>query len=232
MPKKRFIPSFFSRFVISYVWLLYPALLLILMGIRFPEEKLLHGLTFAFTLFALDVVVLLTVRYRAVIALVVLLILAGCAGAVYTLRWRGDHRYISEVQSITAYRYADNPDYVRFEIRGRIRNWYYDGGVYENVVMTGYEPGGEIRYTRFASRSEPITISRRATSFTIRLDVDATSYVWGPSVEEYPFVLRYLTGREEWRKNAVFMNDFRRVPVRWEEPREVADCLLDGLPEA
>ena len=57
MPKKRFIPSFFSRFVISYVWLLYPALLLILMGIRFPEEKLLHGLTFAFTLFALDVVV-------------------------------------------------------------------------------------------------------------------------------------------------------------------------------
>lgn len=226
MPKKRSIPSFFSRFVISYVWLLYPALLLILMGIRFPEEKLLHGLTFAFTLFALDVVVLLTVRYRAVIALVVLLILAGCAGAVYTLRWRGDHRYISEVQSITAYRYADNPDYVRFEIRGRIRNWYYDGGVYENVVMTGYEPGGDIRYTRMASESEPLTISRRGAAFTIRLDVDVSSYEWGPPVEEYLYVLRYRTGRETSIKSAVFMNDFRRVRIRWEEPCMVDDCLL------
>lgn len=226
MPKKRFIPSFFSRFVISYVWLLYPALLLILMGIRFPEEKLLHGLTFAFTLFALDVVVLLTVRYRAVIALVVLLILAGCAGAVYTLRWRGDHRYISEVQSITAYRYADNPDYVRFEIRGRIRNWYYDGGVYENVVMTGYEPGGERMYFRMASESEPLTISRRGTAFTIRLDVDVSSRNTDLTVEEYIFQLRYHLDPTKAHECALRMRDFRRVRIRWEEPCMVDDCLL------
>lgn len=235
MPKKRVLASFFHRFFVPYCWVLYPVLLLlilILVVFREQGEKLLFAGIFVVAVIALLLVFLLTKRRRAAAALVVLLILSSGAGVLDTWYWSQYHQFVSEVQSITAYRHAGNPDYVRFEIRGRIRNWYYDDEVYEDVVLTGYEPGGEIRYTRFASRSEPITISRRATSFTIRLDVDATSYVWGPSVEEYPFVLRYLTGREEWRKNAVFMNDFRRVPVRWEEPREVTDCLLDGLPEA
>jgi len=36
----------------------------------------------------------------------------------------------------------------------------------------------------------------------------------------------YRTGRETSIKSAVFMNDFRRVRIRWEEPRAVDDCLL------
>lgn len=138
----------------------------------------------------------------------------------------GDHRYISEVQSITAYRYADNPDYVRFEIRGRIRNWYYDGGVYENVVMTGYEPGGERMYFRMASESEPLTISRRGTAFTIRLDVDVSSRNTDLTVEEYIFQLRYHLDPTKAHECALRMRDFRRVRIRWEEPRAVDDCLL------
>lgn len=228
MPKKHFDSSFFSRFFIRYGLLLYPALLLILLGIRYPYEGPLYLLVIGIGLVALDVVFSLRLRYRAATVMLVLFVLAGCAEALHTLYWSRYHQFVSEVQSITAYRHADNPDYVRFEIRGRIRNWYYDGEVYENVVMKGYEPGGDIRYTRMASESEPLTISRRGTAFTIRLDVDASSYQCGPPVEEYLYVLRYHTGRETPIKSAIFMNDFRRVPVRWEEPRAVDDCLLEA----
>ena len=226
MSEKRFDSSFFSRFFIRYGLMLYLALPLIILGILHPYEGPLYLLVIGCGLLALDVVLSLRLRQRAATVMLVLFVLACCAEALYTLYWNRYHQFVSEVQSITAYRYADNPDYVRFEIRGRIRNWYYDGEVYENVVLTGYEPGGDIRYTRMASESEPLTISRRGAAFTIRLDVDVSSYEWGPPVEEYLYVLRYRTGRETSIKSAVFMNVFRRVRIRWEEPCMVDDCLL------
>lgn len=146
----------------------------------------------------------------------------------WTAYWSQRHLFDSKVDSITAYQYKNNENCYRFEIRGTVKNWYYDFKTYDNVTFVGHGAGGEMMYSKEISRSKPLTVSRKETEFLIILDVDKSTYNWGDGLKNYVYEWYYYLPEKGETRFALFMQDNKDVPVDWVEPQVVTDSLLDS----
>lgn len=157
----------------------------------------------------------------------ILLICAICIG-LWTAYWSQRHLFVSNVDSITAYQFENNENCYRFEIRGTMKNWYYDFKTYENIALVGDAPGGEPMYFKESTIYEPITVSKKASNFLIILDVDESTYNWGNGLEENVHSWLFYCPEISDSRYALFMADFKDVPVIWAEPRQVTNSLLNN----
>ncbi len=214
---------FWSRFIGRFFCLFVPALLALLVGIVNQ-----YFLVIGFGLLFLDGILSLQIPYKLVTALLIGLLTVSCGFAAFTMYWSTWHGFVSHVDAIIAYPYEQDEDCYRFEIQGTIQSWFYDSQIYENVTLSGRESGGETRYWNTGSRSNVLTISRTKSEFLIILDVDTSSYNWGPDIDDYIFDWRFfIEGQDNHGKYALFMNDFRNVHISWQEPQKVTDPLLN-----
>lgn len=161
----------------------------------------------------------------------IIVALALAVFAVYS--FFGTQGFHFDIKSITAYESIDNENLVRFEIKGTVKKWIFDKNEYNNVYLQGEECGGEIRYFNTAAQSDVINISHKKSEFTIKFDIDKTSYNWGDPVEEYIFQERFwLMDADDSKDYAsldwvMFMDDYADVKVIWEDPKKIDDCLLE-----
>lgn len=161
----------------------------------------------------------------------IIVALALAVFAVYS--FFGTQGFHFDIKSITAYESIDNENLVRFEIKGTVKKWIFDKNEYNNVYLQGEECGGEIRYFNTAAQSDVINISHKKSEFTIKFDIDKTSYNWGDPVEEYIFQERFwLMDADDSKDYAsldwvMFMDDYADVKVIWEDPKKIDDSLLE-----
>lgn len=129
------------------------------------------------------------------------------------------HSCVSSVESITAsYPYSDNAEICRVEIKGTLKNWFYDNTVHENVTLLGDYGGGEPMYSRYAVQSNTLTVSKEEAEFLIVLDVDTATKNWG-DLEAFVRGWRFrLSDASEVQseRQAVFVADFENVPLLFE----------------
>lgn len=173
-------------------------------------------------------------KKKDVITLISLfLIIALIVSSLSIYYWYRRHKLLFDVDSITAYESIDNENIVRFEIKGTAKTWFFDFKEYNNVYLQGEECGGDIRYFNTAAQSDVINISHKKSEFTIKFDIDKTSYNWGEPDEEYIFQERFWLMDADDSKDysdldwVMFMDDYSDVKVIWEEPRKIDDCLLE-----
>lgn len=165
------------------------------------------------------------------ISLFLIVLLGVSSFSVYY--WYNRHKLLFDVDSITAYESIDNENIVRFEIKGTAKTWFFDFKEYNNVYLLGEECGGETRYFNTAAQSDVINISHKKSEFTIKFDIDKTSYNWGDPVEEYIFQERFwLMDADDSKDYAsldwvMFMDDYADVEVEWQEPRKIDNLLLE-----
>ncbi len=168
-----------------------------------------------------------------IILISLFLIIALTVSSLSIYYWYRRHKLLFDVDSITAYESIDNENIVRFEIKGTAKTWFFDFKEYNNVCLQGEECGGETRYFNTAAQSDVINISHKKSEFTIKFDIDKTSYNWGDPVEEYIFQERFWLMDADDSKDysdldwVMFMDDYSDVKVIWEEPRKIDDCLLE-----
>lgn len=168
-----------------------------------------------------------------IILISLFLIIALIVSSLSIYYWYRRHKLLFDVDSITAYESIDNENLVRFEIKGTAKTWFFDFKEYNNVYLQGTESGGEIRYFNTAAQSDVINISHKKSEFTIKFDIDKTSYNWGDPVDEYIFQERFWLMDSDDSKDysdldwVMFMDDYTDVKVVWEEPRKIDDSLLE-----
>lgn len=168
-----------------------------------------------------------------IILISLFLIIALTVSSLSIYYWYRRHKLLFDVDSITAYESIDNENIVRFEIKGTAKTWFFDFKEYNNVYLQGAESGGDIRYFNTAAQSDVINISHKKSEFTIKFDVDKTSYNWGDPVDEYIFQERFWLMDADDSKDysdldwVMFMDDYTDVKAVWEEPRKIDDCLLE-----
>lgn len=168
-----------------------------------------------------------------IILISLFLIIALIVSSLSIYYWYRRHKLLFDVDSITAYESIDNENIVRFEIKGTAKAWFFDFKEYNNVYLQGTESGGEIRYFNASAQSDVINISHKKSEFTIKFDIDKTSYNWGEPVEEYIFQERFWLMDSDDSKDysdldwVMFMDDYTDVKVVWEEPRKIDDSLLE-----
>lgn len=168
-----------------------------------------------------------------IILISLFLIIALTVSSLSIYYWYRRHKLLFDVDSITAYESIDNENIVRFEIKGTAKTWFFDFKEYNNVYLQGEECGGDIRYFNTAAQSDVININHKKSEFTIKFDIDKTSYNWGDPVDEYIFQERFWLMDADDSKDysdldwVMFMDDYTDVKVVWEEPRKIDDCLLE-----
>lgn len=162
-------------------------------------------------------------------------IIAALALAVFAVySFFGTQGFHFDIKSITAYESIDNENLVRFEIKGTVKKWIFDKNEYNNVYLQGEECGGEIRYFNTAAQSDVINISHKKSEFTIKFDIDKTSYNWGDPVEEYIFQERFWlldAENDEINYDLSYILDMYNysdnIKVEWQDPKKIDDSLLE-----
>lgn len=168
-----------------------------------------------------------------IILISLFLIIALTVSSLSIYYWYRRHKLLFDVDSITAYESIDNENIVRFEIKGTAKTWFFDFKEYNNVYLQGEECGGDIRYFNTAAQSDVINISHKKSEFTIKFDIDKTSYNWGDPVDEYIFQERFWLMDADDSKDysdldwVMFMDDYADVEVEWQEPRKIDNLLLE-----
>lgn len=161
-------------------------------------------------------------------------IIAALALAIFAVySFFGTQGFHFDIKSITAYESIDNENIVRYEIKGTVKTWLFDNSKYNNVYLEGQECGGETRYYNTAAQSDVISISHKKSEFTIKFDVDKSSFNWSDPGEEYIFQEQfYLASTEEDVTypdlgRILDMSRFSYVPIEWQDPKKIDDCLLE-----
>lgn len=168
-----------------------------------------------------------------IILISLFLIIALTVSSLSIYYWYRRHKLLFDVDSITAYESIDNENIVRFEIKGTAKTWFFDFKEYNNVYLQGEECGGDIRYFNTAAQSDVININHKKSEFTIKFDIDKTSYNWGDPVDEYIFQERFWLMDADDSKDysdldwVMFMDDYADVEVEWQEPRKIDNLLLE-----
>lgn len=165
------------------------------------------------------------------ISLFLIIVLSISSLSIYY--WYRRHKLLFDVDSIIAYESIDKENIVRFEIKGTAKTWFFDFKEYNNVYLLGEECGGETRYLNTAAKSDVINISHNKSEFTIKFDIDKTSYNWGDPIEEYIYQERFWLMDADDSKDysdldwVMFMDDYADVKVIWEDPKKIDDSLLE-----
>ncbi len=169
-----------------------------------------------------------------IILISLFLIIALTVSSLSIYYWYRRHKLLFDVDSITAYESIDNENIVRFEIKGTAKTWFFDFKEYNNVYLQGAESGGDIRYFNTAAQSDVINISHKKSEFTIKFDVDKTSYNWGDPVDEYIFQERFWllnAENDEINYDLSYILDMYNysdnIKVEWQDPKKIDDCLLE-----
>ena len=170
-----------------------------------------------------------TLVRRIILSVFSVCLLCALLFGIRTVYQSKRHRCVSTVESITVYPHAENENIYRVEIKGTLKNWFYDNTVHENVTLVGYYGGGEPKYSRFESASDTLTVSKEKSDFSVILDVDASSKVWG-DMESFVRCWQFRLSDESENpatKQAFFVEDFDDVPIVFAEAKPVSNSLLD-----